>query len=57
MAKKLQWQTEKRRVKDMLPFKHNPRRLSDKQRADLVREDGEVVAHGAEKGRAEGLEG
>lgn len=37
MAKKLQWQTEKRRVKDLLPFKHNPRKLSDKQRADLVR--------------------
>lgn len=37
MAKeKLQWQTEKRKVKDLLPFKHNPRTLSEKQKGDLI---------------------
>lgn len=35
--KKLQWQTEKRKVKDLLPFKHNPRTLSEKQKEDLIR--------------------
>lgn len=34
---KLTWSTERRQVKDLLPFKHNPRTLSDKQRRDLVR--------------------
>ena len=34
---KLQWSTEHRRVSELLPFKHNPRTLSDKQRADLVK--------------------
>jgi DNA modification methylase len=33
---KLQWCTEQRKVSDLLPFKHNPRSLSDKQREDLV---------------------
>ena len=33
---KLQWRNEQRLVKDLLPFKHNPRSLSDKQRQDLV---------------------
>lgn len=33
----LEWRTEQRRVKDLLPFKHNPRSLSEKQKADLVR--------------------
>lgn len=33
----LTWHTEGRRVKDLLPFKHNPRILSEKQRKDLER--------------------
>lgn len=33
---KLQWRNERRRVKDLLPFKHNPRSLSEKQRQDLI---------------------
>jgi DNA modification methylase len=33
----LEWETQKRRVHDLLPFKHNPRTISEKQRADLVR--------------------
>ncbi len=36
MAKQLQWHTEQRRVKDLLPFKQNPRTLSEKQRNDLL---------------------
>lgn len=35
MNKKLNWVTEKRRVKDLLPFKQNPRKMSEKQVADL----------------------
>jgi DNA modification methylase len=35
--KSLEWKTEKRLVRDLLPFKHNPRTISEKQRADLVR--------------------
>lgn len=34
---KLTWRTEQRLVKDLLPFKHNPRTLSEKQRRDLER--------------------
>lgn len=37
MPKKLSWSTERRRVRDLLPFKHNPRSLSDKQRDNLIR--------------------
>ena len=37
MAKQLVWSTGKRRVKDLLPFKKNPRRMSEKQIADLTR--------------------
>jgi DNA modification methylase len=37
MPTKLSWQTEKRRVRDLLPFKHNPRTMSEKQRNDLIR--------------------
>lgn len=33
---KLQWRNEQRQVKDLLPFKHNPRSLSEKQRQDLI---------------------
>jgi len=35
--KSLTWSTERRRVKDLLPFKKNPRRMSEKQIADLTR--------------------
>lgn len=37
MPTKLSWSTKKRRVRDLLPFKHNPRSLSPKQRDDLIR--------------------
>ncbi len=37
MSRKLRWRTEKRKVSDLLPFKHNPRTLSDKQKEDLIR--------------------
>lgn len=33
---KLQWRTEKRKVSKLLPFKHNPRTLSEKQKEDLI---------------------
>ncbi|MES2224202.1 MAG: DNA modification methylase [Patescibacteria group bacterium] len=33
--KKLSWCTEKRAIKDLLPFKHNPRKMSEKQISDL----------------------
>ncbi len=33
--KKLSWCTEQRVVKDLLPFKHNPRKMSEKQISDL----------------------
>ena len=36
MAKQLVWSTEQRRVKDLLPFKKNPRKMSEKQIADLT---------------------
>ena len=35
MAKKLTWHTEQRRVCDLLPFKANPRKMSEKEVADL----------------------
>lgn len=34
---KLIWRTEKRTVKDLLPFKHNPRKMSEKQLSDLTK--------------------
>jgi len=37
MAKKLEWRTVQRKVKDLLPFKHNPRSMNPKQIADLTR--------------------
>ena len=37
MAKKLTWATEERRVKDLLPFKQNPRKMSQQQIADLTK--------------------
>ena len=36
-GKKLKWHTEKRRVADLVPFEGNPRRMSEKQVADLER--------------------
>lgn len=35
--KKLIWTTVQRSVKDLLPFKHNPRKISDKQVDDLTK--------------------
>lgn len=32
---KLSWTTVQRKVKDLLPFKHNPRKMSEKQISDL----------------------
>ena len=32
---KLKWSTQKRRVDDLIPFKDNPRQMTDKQREDL----------------------
>ncbi len=37
MVTQLIWSTKQRRVKDLLPFKKNPRRMSEKQIADLTR--------------------
>ncbi len=34
---KLTWRTEQRRVKDLLPFKQNPRKMSSKQQEDLIK--------------------
>ena len=34
---KLEWRTEKRLIKDLLPFDKNPRTMSDKQLNDLKR--------------------
>ena len=34
---KLTWRTETRRVKDLLPFKQNPRKMSSKQIDDLTK--------------------
>lgn len=34
---KLTWRTEQRRVGDLLPFKHNPRSISEKQKEDLIK--------------------
>lgn len=31
----LEWHTEKRKIKDLSPFEHNPRKLSEKQYAEL----------------------
>ncbi len=36
MITQLVWSTEQRQVKNLLPFKKNPRRMSDKQIADLT---------------------
>jgi DNA modification methylase len=37
MTKKLVWRTEKRLVKDLLPYEKNPRTISEKQLEDLKR--------------------
>lgn len=45
MTKDLSWSTEKRKVADLAPAGYNPRRLTEKQRADLmasIKEFGEV---------------
>lgn len=34
---KLTWCTEQRRVKDLLPYKQNPRKMSQKQKEDLIK--------------------
>jgi DNA modification methylase len=34
---KLSWRTEQRRVKDLLPYKQNPRKMSQKQKDDLIK--------------------
>ena len=34
---KLTWRTEQRRVKDLLPYKQNPRKMSQEQRDDLIK--------------------
>lgn len=36
MSIKLEWHTEQRRVKDLLPLKINPRSISDKKRRKLL---------------------
>ena len=36
LSKPLHWQTETRVVADLIPTKHNPRKLTDKQREDLT---------------------
>src|SRR3990167_8627992 len=33
--KKLDWHNEKRKLKELTPFEHNPRQLSEKQYSDL----------------------
>jgi DNA modification methylase len=35
--KQLVWRNEKRQVKELLPFKNNPRTISEKQRSDLIK--------------------
>ncbi|MFA6228174.1 MAG: DNA methyltransferase [Patescibacteria group bacterium] len=37
MKEKLQWSTAKRRVSDLVPYEKNPRKLDEKQAADLSR--------------------
>ena len=32
---KIFWKTEKRKISDLVPTEHNPRRLTDKQYKDL----------------------
>ena len=32
---KLKWHNEKRKVSDLIPFKKNPRKITDEQREDL----------------------
>lgn len=32
---KLKWHNEKRKIKDLIPFEKNPRKISDKQIKDL----------------------
>jgi len=35
--KKIEWRTKKRKVKDLLPFAINPRKISDEKRQKLIR--------------------
>jgi DNA modification methylase len=37
MKTKLAWKTEERRVNELIPYKRNPRTMSEKQRNDLIR--------------------
>ena len=37
MSDHLEWHTEQRRIRDLVPFEHNPRRMTEKQAADLKR--------------------
>jgi len=32
----MKWKTEQRKLKDLIPYEHNPRNLTDKQREDLT---------------------
>lgn len=36
MTKKINWKTEKRKVKDLIPAGYNPRKISDKAKQDLM---------------------
>lgn len=35
MGDNMKWHTEQRRISDLVPYEHNPRRLTDKQKTDL----------------------
>jgi DNA modification methylase len=37
VRQQLQWHNEQRKVNDLMPFKQNPRTMSEKQRTDLIR--------------------
>ena len=37
MSDHLEWHTEQRRIRDLVPFEHNPRHMTEKQAADLKR--------------------
>ena len=35
MIQKLEWKTEQRKISQLIPYEKNPRKLSEKQKADL----------------------
>jgi ParB-like chromosome segregation protein Spo0J len=35
MSKKLEWSTQKRKINDLIPYKYNPRQMTEKQNLDL----------------------